>query len=80
MSILRDKHIGECHKELTILTPSTKDPNGYLWYYWVRCSCGNVVRLRYDQIRKKGSCGLCEDYINSMVDIAVKGVKGGKTK
>lgn len=80
MSILRDKHIGERHGQLTILTPSTKEPNGYLWYYWVQCSCGNVVRLRYDQIRKKDNCGHCEDYVNSMVDNAIKGAEGGKTE
>lgn len=75
MSILRDKHIGERQGKLTIIAPSTKRPNGYLWYYWVKCDCGNVIRLRYDQIRKKAECGNCEDYLASM-----KGVEGGKTE
>ena len=78
MSILRDKHLNELHGDLTIITPSTKAPNGYLYYYWAQCKCGNIVRLRYDQIRKKGNCGNCEDYIASMVDKAVKGVRSGK--
>ena len=79
MSILRDKHINEKHGDLTILRPSTKKPNGYLWYYWCRCDCGNVVRLRYDRIRKKGNCGYCEDYKVSMADLSsLKGAEGGK--
>lgn len=62
MSILRDKRIGEVHGELTIVAPSNKPANGYLYYYWVKCSCGNIKRYRYDQLRKKGNCGDCEDF------------------
>lgn len=67
-----DKHIGETHDQITIIARSIKEPNGYLYYYWVRCSCGNVKRLRYDQARRVGSCGLCGDFHNSGVLKALK--------
>lgn len=62
-----EKHIGEKHGELTIIARSQKPSNGYLHYYWVRCACGNIKRYRYDQARRVGSCGLCEDFIASNV-------------
>ena len=62
-----EKHLQEQHGDLTIVARSTKAPNGYLPYYWTKCSCGNYKRLRYDQIRKKGNCGLCEDFRDSKV-------------
>lgn len=61
------KHIGEKHGELTIIARSKKPSNGYLYYYWARCSCGIIKRYRYDQARRVGSCGLCEDFIESEV-------------
>ena len=63
-----DKHIGEKHGELEIIALSTKTPNGYLPYYWTRCSCGNIKRYRYDQARRVGNCGLCEDFTASRVN------------
>ena len=57
-----DTHLNEQHQDLTILARSPKKANGYLHYYWCKCSCGNYKRLRYDQIKKKGNCGLCEDF------------------
>lgn len=71
----KDKHIGETHGELTIIAPAEKAPNGYLRYYWTRCSCGNVKRLRYDQARRNNDCGLCEDFKNSNVLEAYRSVK-----
>ena len=68
-----DKHIGEVHKDLTIIARSSKPCNGYLYYYWTRCACGNIKRYRYDQLRRAGSCGLCEDYRESGVNSALKG-------
>lgn len=54
--------VGEIHGALTIIAPSTKTSNGYLHYYWVRCECGYIKRLRYDQIRKGKECGMCADF------------------
>lgn len=59
--------IGERHGALTIIAKSSKEPNGYLYYYWVKCECGYIKRLRYDQIRKGKRCGLCDDVIVSGV-------------
>lgn len=56
-----NKHIGEVHGDLTIICPSAKPANGYLYYYWAQCSCGMLKRYRYDQLRRAGSCGFCED-------------------
>lgn len=70
--MLKDKHVGEVHDQITIIAPSTKEPNGYLYYYWCRCSCGNIKRYRYDQARRSGSCGLCEDFRSSEVNEALK--------
>ena len=67
-----DKHIGEKHGELSIVCRAAKEPNGYLYYYWVRCSCGNIKRLRYDQARRNHDCGLCEDFSKSRVLEALK--------
>lgn len=64
---IADKHNGERHGDLTILCPSTKPANGYLYYYWCRCECGNIKRYRYDQARRAGNCGLCEDFSGSRV-------------
>lgn len=68
-----DKHINEKWNDLTIIAESTKPANGYLSYYWCRCSCGNVKRYRYDQARRVGNCGMCEDYKESGV-LSVLGV------
>lgn len=57
-----DKRLHEKHGELEIIAKSTKQANGYLYYYWCKCSCGNYTRLRYDQVRKKKCCGFCEDF------------------
>lgn len=73
--MLMDKHIGEVHGDLTIIARSTKGSNGYLYYYWVKCACGNVKRYRYDQLRRVGNCGLCEDFRESEV---LRGLEHGK--
>lgn len=73
--MLMNKHIGERHGNLKILTPSNKPSNGYLYYYWCLCDCGNIKRYRYDQARKKGNCGACEDFKESGVLSALKEVK-----
>jgi len=73
-----DKHIGEIQGELTIVALSNKNKNGYLNYYWTKCSCGNIKRYRYDQIRKNKACGLCEDYKESNVNSALKELERGK--
>ena len=67
-----DKHIGEVHNDLTIIARSTKDSNGYLYYYWTKCACGNIKRYRYDQVRRAGNCGLCEDFTLSKVNEVLK--------
>ncbi len=67
-----DKRIGEQHGALTIIARSNKPVNGYLPYYWVRCQCGNLKRLRYDYARKGSNCGLCEDFKESEVLKAVQ--------
>ena len=63
-----DTHIGEKHGDLEIIARSTKESNGYLYYYWTRCKCGNIKRYRYDQARRVGNCGLCEDFTASKVN------------
>ena len=70
-----DKHIGEQHGDLTIIARSAKEPNGYLSYYWTRCSCGNIKRYRYDQARRAGNCGLCEDFTASKVNEVLRNGK-----
>ena len=70
-----NKHIGEKFEDLTIIAESTRKPNGYLRYYWTRCKCGNIKRYRYDQIRKKGNCGDCADFSESL-----KEVRNGREK
>lgn len=73
-----DKNIGEVHGDLTILARSIKPSNGYLHYYWTRCSCGNFKRYRYDQIRKNKDCGLCKDFSESEVLRALEVITNGK--
>lgn len=73
-----EKHIGEQHGELTIIAKSAKQSNGYLHYYWTECSCGNIKRYRYDQARRAGNCGLCEDFKTSQVLKAIEVKKDGK--
>lgn len=63
-----DKHIGERQGDLTLIALSAKEPNGYLSYYWCKCDCGNLKRYRYDQARRIGNCGLCEDFTASKVN------------
>lgn len=75
-----NKHLNEVHGELTIVAPSTKRANGYLYYYWCKCSCGNFKRLRYDQVRKNKSCGMCEDFNDSGVLDYLKELERGKEK
>ena len=71
---IKDKHLNEVHGDLTIIAAAVhKGPNGYLGYYWVRCKCGNVKRYRYDQLRRVGNCGLCEDFTASEVLKALEG-------
>lgn len=72
-----DKHIGEKHGNLTIIAKSGKNPNGYLYYYWTLCDCGNVKRYRYDQVRRVGNCGMCEDYKESGVKRVLEVQKHG---
>lgn len=62
------KRVGEVHDQLTIIAESTKEPNGYQKYYWCKCSCGNYLRARYDVLKKKGSCTLCDDFKASVVN------------
>lgn len=73
-----DKRIGEKHGDLTIIARSTKEPNGYLSYYWTKCKCGNIKRYRYDQARRVGNCGMCEDFTESGVNAALKDIANGK--
>ena len=72
------KHIGEKHGDIEIICRSTKEPNGYLTYYWCKCSCGNIKRYRYDQARRVGNCGLCEDFSESEVIKALEVRSNGK--
>lgn len=74
----KDKHVGEKHKELVIVAKSTKAPNGYLNYYWTRCSCGNYKRFRYDLLKKAGNCGMCQDFKESEVLRNLEGLSNGK--
>ena len=76
--VMRDKHINEVHGDLTIIAPSEKPSNGYLHYYWCKCACGNIKRYRYDQARKNGSCGMCEDFRASGVSEKLKEIGSGK--
>lgn len=64
---IEDRRIGEVHGELTIIGTSIMPSKSYIPYYWCKCSCGYVKRYRYDQLRKKGNCGMCEDFIKSEV-------------
>ena len=73
-----DNKIGERLGSLTLVARSTKKSNGYLYYYWCKCDCGNIVRYRYDQARKNGSCKKCEDFIASNVNDKLKGLGSGK--
>lgn len=73
-----ERHIGEKHGDLTIIARSTKESNGYLHYYWARCACGNIKRYRYDQARRTGNCGLCEDFRNSEVLKSFEGLRNGE--
>lgn len=73
----KDKRIGETHGELTIIARSIAEPNGYLYFYWCRCSCGNVKRYRYDRARKAERCGMCEDFSGSGVNEALKEYRHG---
>lgn len=62
-----DKHLGEKWGDLTLIARSSKPANGYLAYYWCKCECGNIKRYRYDQSRRVGNCGMCEDFAESGV-------------
>ena len=70
--------IGEKHGDLTIIALSQKPAQGYLNIYWARCECGNIIRSRYDYLRKKGTCGMCSDFVESHVLKAYSEVQGGK--
>lgn len=71
--------IGEKHGDFTIIAKSTKPAQGYLNIYWVKCSCGNIKRLRYDYIRKQKGCGMCEDFRESnTLESYLKELNGGK--
>lgn len=72
---MKDKRIGEQHGQLTIISRSAKPANGYLPYYWCKCQCGNIKRYRYDQARRVGNCGMCEDFLESGVTEALKGLE-----
>lgn len=73
-----DKHIGEIWGDLEILTLSVKPANGYLSYYWCKCKCGNIKRYRYDQVRRVGNCGMCEDFSESEVLKRLEVLRYGK--
>lgn len=73
-----DNNLHQQHGDLTIVARSSKEPNGYLNYYWCKCACGNIKRYRYDQARRKGSCGMCEDFLDSNVKEALKELEDGK--
>lgn len=73
-----EKHIGEKHGDITIIASSTKPANGYLYYYWCKCDCGNIKRYRYDQARRVGNCGMCEDFSESEVSKALEVYDNGK--
>ena len=75
---IRDKHINEKHGDITILAPAAKPAQGYLYYYWCKCSCGNIKRYRYDQARRVGNCGLCEDARESGLSEIIRGIYNGK--
>lgn len=70
----QDKRIGERHGDLTIVARSSKTANGYLYYYWTRCECGNFKRFRYDQARRANNCGVCKDFRESVVIKALEGL------
>ena len=76
--VMQDIHINEVHKDLTIIASSSKKANGYLHYYWCKCACGNLIRLRYDQARRKGDCGKCDDFRASGVSDKLKELGSGK--
>lgn len=67
-----DKKIGERHGDITIIARAQKPSNGYLHYYWTRCECGNIKRFRYDQARRVGNCGMCDDFRESKVMESLK--------
>lgn len=67
MNYVDRRHLGEQHNELTIIATSTMPSKGYIPYYWCKCSCGYIKRFRYDQIKKKITCGMCEDFRESEV-------------
>ena len=67
IKILAFKHLFERHGDLTIIAVSQNPPNGYLYYYWCLCKCGNIKRYRYDQLKKVGNCGLCDDFLKSKI-------------
>lgn len=73
-----DKHVNERLDKLTIIARSEKPSNGYLHYYWCKCACGNIKRYRYDQARKNGACGMCEDFTASGVLTKLKELGSGK--
>ena len=73
-----DKHLGEVWGDLTLIALSKKPANGYLSYYWAKCSCGNIKRYRYDQARRVGNCGFCEDFQESEVLKAIEVNNHGK--
>lgn len=73
-----DKHINEEFKDIKLIALSTKPANGYLSYYWCRCKCGNIKRYRYDQARRVGNCGMCEDFKESEVLRALEVLNNGK--
>ena len=75
---MRDKHVGEVHGDLTIIAGSDKPANGYLYYYWCKCKCGNLKRYRYDQARKNKACGLCDDFRASNVLNKLRGLESGE--
>lgn len=62
--------IGEKNGALTIIAKSGKKKQGYLSYYYVRCSCGNIKRYRYDKVRQGKPCGMCQDFKSSGVQDA----------
>lgn len=73
-----EKNIGEKHGKITIIARSIKPSNGYLHYYWCKCDCGNIKRYRYDQARRVGNCGMCEDFKESGVLSALGVLQNGK--
>ena len=57
-----EDNVGKKIEDFKIVALSNKSPNGYMYYVWAQCKCGCIVRLRYDQLKKRKNCGKCDDF------------------